>query len=562
MTDLQQTAIAESDVGSPWERWARIHSELVALLLLAFGFLLRVREAWGTFLTPDEALHFFIANRASVNAVYRASLTQAHPPLLFFVLYALRPFGSSEFILRLPTILTGTLFCWIFFNWLRRLFGPTVGITGLVFAALLPPMVSLTAQVRQYGLLLLFLISAAWLLERALAENSPKVMWFSAVCLWLAMLSHYSALLFTAVLGVYALLRIWRNGTSPRTAIAWVAGQAVAFALAVVLYVTHISKIKGTTMAEQAFDGWLRKSYFHSGDNPVTFLVTRSFSFFQYIFGQLVIGDLVAILFVAGIVYLLRDNVQLSGRKHPLAVLLLAPFLLNYAAALFDLYPYGGTRHCVFLAIFAIAGVAICIVNISGRHAARAMSIALAIVALCWLFRTNHAPYIARADQNRTHMRDAIRFVKDLPASEPIFVDYESGMELGHYLCTQKPIAYEGGVSGFLVFTCAGRRIISTVPDVWAFTPPVFLDQWTGLVGSGYLHPGEAVWVAQAGWMVKLDEDLRKDFPEFRDLKTQDFGNNIRFFRLTAEQPVPTGQKSQNAETAETWRARRESLLF
>ena len=544
MTDLQQASTEESAVSSRWETRIQTHSERVALLLVAFGFLLRLREAWGTFLTPDEALHFFIANRDSLTAVYRASLTQAHPPLLFFVLYALRPFGNSEFILRLPTILTGTLFCWIFFNWLRRLFGPTVGITGLVFAALLPPMVSLTAQVRQYGLLLLFLIGTAWLLERALAENSPKVMSFSAVCLWLAMLSHYSAFLFTAVIGVYGLLRIRRNGTSPRTVIAWVVGQVVAFALAVFLYIIHISKIKGTTMAEQAFDGWLRKSYFHSGDNPVTFLVTRSFSFFQYIFGQLVLGDLVALLFVAGIVLLLRDRAQLSRRKHPLAVLLLTPFLFNYAAALFDLYPYGGTRHCVFLAIFAIAGVATCVVNIAGRRAARAIAIAVAIVGLCWLFRTNHAPYIARADQNRAHMRDAISFVKDLPASEPIFVDYESGMELGHYLCAQKPIPYEGGASGFLVFTCAGHRIISTVPDVWAFTPPVFLDQWSGLVGSGYLHPGESVWVVQAGWMVKLDEDLREDFPEFRDLKTQDFGNNIRLFRLTTGQLVPTEPKS------------------
>jgi hypothetical protein len=519
--------------------------ELIALAVVAAGFALRIREAWGTFLTPDEALHFFIANRASLGAVYRASLTQAHPPLLFFVLYALRPFGNSEFVLRLPTILTGTLFCWIFFHWLRRTLGPTVGVTGLVFAALLPPMVGLTAQVRQYGLLLLFLISGAWLLERALAENSPKLMWFSAICLWLGMLSHYSAFLFTAVLGVYALLRMWRNGPSLPTVIAWVAGQAVAFALAVFLYLTHISKITGTTMAEQAFDGWLRKSYFHAGDNPITFFVTRSFSFFQYIFGQLVIGDIVALLFVAGIVLLWRDKGEAQPRHYQLAGILVFAFLLNYAVALVDLYPYGGTRHCVFLAIFAITGVSICVAKLARRMHVRVFAISLIVVALCWGFRTNHAPYIARADQSRAHMADAVSFVKEqMPVSEPIFVDYESGMELGHYLCAQKPISYGAAGSGFLVFQCAGHRIISTVPDVWAFTPPVFLNQWATLAGSGYLQPGEAVWVLQAGWMVKLDEDLRKDFPEFHDLKTQEFGHNVRFFKLTAGQPMPPEQKS------------------
>jgi hypothetical protein len=551
MTELQQTATEESAAGSLWERWTQTHTEAIALAIVALGFVLRLREAWGTFLNPDEALHFFIANRASLDAVHRASLTQAHPPLLFFLLYGLRSLGSSEFVLRLPSILTGTLFCWIFFKWLTRILGPTVGLIGLLFVAFLPPMIGVTAQVRQYGLLLLFLICGAWFLERALAENSPRLMLTSAVSLWLAMLSHYSAFLFVAVIGLYALLRIWRENVSLRTVTAWVAGQTVALALAIFLYVSHISKIKGTTMAEQAFDGWLRKSYFHRGnDNAVTFLATRSFSLFQYIFGQLVVGDLVALLFTAGILLLLRGKIQTfrtGTERYAVTVLLVLPFILNYAAALFDLYPYGGTRHCVYLAIFAIGVVSACVVEIAGRNTFRAIAISALIVALCFLFRTNHAPYIARADQNRAHMDRAISFIREqIPDSDPILVDYESGIELGHYLCEQRPVSYDGSVAGFRVFHCGGHRVISTVPDVWAFTPPVFLKQWADLVGSGYVKSGETVWVVQAGWMVKLDEDLRKEFPEFRDLITQAFGNNLRFFKLTV------GPKPPVAATSET----------
>jgi Dolichyl-phosphate-mannose-protein mannosyltransferase len=555
MTESQHTSTTEAPASASSPQWTDVRFELIALAIVALGFVLRVRDAWGTFLTPDEALHFFIANRASLDAVYGASLTQAHPPLLFFLLYGLRSFGNSEFILRLPSILTGTLFCWIFFRWLTRILGPTVGIVGLVFAALLPPMVSLTAQVRQYGLLLVFLISGAWFLERALAENSPKLMVLSATCLWLAMLSHYSALLFIAVIGMWALLLMWRERTSVGTVLAWVAGQAVALALAIFLYLTHISKIRGTTMAEQAFDGWLRKSYFHRSDNPLTFLVTRSFSFFQYIFGQLVIGDIVALLFVVGIILLLFNKAQMLRRgaeRYQLAVLLVVPFLLNYAGALFDLYPYGGTRHCVFLAIFALTAVSICVVSIARQSALRGIAISVALVALCWLFRTNHAPYIARADQSRAHMQDAVRFVRErIPASDPILADYESGMELGHYLCAQKQISYDAAIPGFLVFHCAGHRVISTVPDVWAFTPPVFLRQWANLVGSGYVKSGDAVWVVQAGWMVKLDEDLKQNFPEFHDLNTQAFGNNIRFFELSVGQPMPMIPASPEGATPE-----------
>lgn len=539
MSSSQPTMAEAPAEASRWERWTDAHGDLIAVVIILLGLALRLREAWGTFLNPDEALHFFLANHASLAAAYKASLTQAHPPLLVFMLYGLRPFGSSEFILRLPSILTGTLFCWIFFQWLSRILGRTVGIVGLVFVALLSPMISVTAQVRQYGLLLVFAMSALWFLERALDENSSKLMIFSAISLWLAMLSHYSALLFVVVIGVYALLRIWTGRVTIATRLAGLAGQAVAFALAVFLYRTHISKIKGTTMAEQAFDGWLRKSYFHHGhDNPITFLATRTFSFFQYAFGQLVVGDVVALLFFAGLVFLLRGKVT-TRKIRWLTALVIMPFALNYALALLDLYPYGGTRHCLYLAIFAIPVVSVCVVRIAGQRTLRALAIAVLIAALCFIFRTNHAPYIARADQNIAHMRNAIRFVNEqIPASDPILVDYESGMELGHYLCNQKPVTYDLGTPGLLVFHCADHRIISTIPDVWAFTPPVFLQQWTSLTRSGFLQPGKDVWVLQAGWMVKLDEKLRT-IPEFRDVKTEKFGNNIRFFKLNAGQPIP-----------------------
>jgi hypothetical protein len=110
---------------------------------------------------------------------------------------------------------------------------------------------------------------------------------------------------------------------------------------------------------------------------------------------------------------------------------------------------------------------------------------------------------------------------------------------LGHYLCEQKPVVYNNSIPGFLVFECGGRRIVSTLHDLWAFTPQTFLQQWSDLKRNGNFQPGETIWVGQVGWIVTLDDTLRRKFPEFHNLQTSAFGNNIRFFSIPAGQPMP-----------------------
>ncbi len=537
--------------------WTEKQVTAAASTIIAASFFLRLYLSSGTFLNPDEALHFFIANRDSWSSAYRASLTMAHPPLLIFLLYWWRNLGTSEMLLRLPSVLLGTAFCWVFFRWLNKLFSPEVALTGLLFAALLAPMALLSAEVRQYELLLFFGMSAAALLEVAFDRNSPALMLLSAASLYLAMLSHYSALLWVATLGIYGLMRLWQRSNSLGLVTTWLVSQLGALALTVFLYVTQVSKIKKTTMAEQAFDSWLYKSYFHAGhDNPIVFLLARTFSVFQFMLGQSVVGDIAALLFMAGIVLLWRGRITLplsrvSSRQ--LAALLTLPFVVNCMAAFRDAYPYGGTRHSVFLVVFGLAGVSICLVRIAGNNIARSLGIALGLILVCWGFRSVRHPYIDRVDQSRVRMERALMFVHDqIPASEIIFVDYESGLELGHYLCAQKPIAYDGSIPGFLVFNCAGHRIVSTINDLWAFDRQMFSAQWKQLVANAGLKPGDQVWVAQAGWIVTLADELKKDDPAFPTVDVSSFGKNIQFFPVTVGTPFLSTRGSFNpsADTA------------
>ncbi len=548
------------------EIWLQQHTRTVAGAALAFGFLARVWAATGTFLNPDEAQHFLVANRTSLALAYKSSLTLAHPPLLIFVLYFWRNFGTSEFVLRMSSVLAGTLFCWLFFKWISTILGDQVALLSLIFVSLLPPLVFLTSQIRQYSLLLLFIALSGYLFERSLAENSPRLMLLFSLSLYLAMLSHYSALFFTASIGVYALLRLVRGRFPLRVIATWALGQMGALVLVIFLYRTHISKLRGSSLAAQATEGWLRRSYFHPGeDHVLLFIVGRSFGVFQFIFENLAIGDVMGLCFIAGIVFLLRrkgHNVpEMPAQPAPwqLAILFLLPFALNCAASLMGAYPFGGTRHSIFLMVFAVAGVSFFFVKICLQHSALAVPSALIIVAACALFGQPHQPYMTRSDQSRVQMERSLAFIHErIPQSVPLFVDVQTRMLLGYYLCREQQTSAEAPHQDFEVLDCGGYQLI--VANVWMFDPDTFQKFWDEMIRTYGLKPGDSVWVVQEGWGVGVGAKLKgptpnESAPEFEDLKIEAFGRNIQLFKLTV------GRSEASSNPAPVGLSRREQLF-
>ena len=511
-----------------WDVWIQHHSNQIAGLILALGFAVRLWAASGTFLNPDEAQHFLVANRTSLALAYKSSLTLAHPPLLIFVLYFWRYLGDSELVLRMSSVIAGVLFCFVFFKWLETILGRSTALLGLTFVCLLPPLVSLSAQVRQYSPLLLFMTLAAYLFERSLAENSARLMMLFSISLYLAMLSHYSAMFFTASIGVYAAIRLVEKHNSMKVIITWLVGQAGALALFIFLYRTHISKLKGSSLAEQATEGWLRRSYFHPGqDQVLLFIVGRTFGVFQFIFGHLVIGDLMGLCFIGGVILLLRAGTA----RWQLAIFFTLPFVLNCVAALAGSYPYGGTRHSVFLALFALSGISFFIAEISRLGSAASLAVALTIVAACAAFGTPHQPYMTRAGQSRVQMERSLEFIQQqTPTSVPLFVDVQTRMLLGYYLCRQQQTSAEAPNSDFEVLQCGGYQLI--VANVWSFDPSTFPDLYAEMIRTYGLQHGDTVWVVQEGWGVGIGPKLAA-MPEFRNLKIESFGNNIQLFKLT-----------------------------
>jgi Dolichyl-phosphate-mannose-protein mannosyltransferase len=521
--------------------WLRNRPDLPPALLLGAGFLLRVWTSSGTFLNPDEALHLLTAHTDSFARAYQASLDTAHPPLLILVLYFWRALGNSEFVVRLPSILAGTVFCWLLFRWLTSLFDRSTACLGLIFAAFLPPLVALSSEVRQYALLLCFLAAATYFLEQALAEKSAGRLLLSAAFLYLALLTHYSAFLLLPAVAAYACLRFLSVRPQPRMLAVWAGAQAGALGICLALYFTHLSKLGGSAQPAihgLASESYLRNSYFRSGhDNPLLFALGKSFGVFQFVFGQLAVGDIAGLVFMAGAVLLL------SGKESPRpaestprqrGLLLLLPFVLTCGAALMDKYPYGGTRHSAWLVPFALAGVSFTVARLAGQRLGRGVGAAILTVMVCQLFGVPHRPYMRREDQSRGNMSRALDSVRrQVSMGGVILLDFQSNFLFKYYLCPDVIVPAGGPAPAFWAYPCAGYRVIYTGPETTIFTASTFLRRWDEMVRAYGLQPGDTVWVFQGGWDIGLARELENRFPEFQERPPQHFGRNLTLFKLT-----------------------------
>jgi hypothetical protein len=226
-----------------------------------------------------------------------------------------------------------------------------------------------------------------------------------SLCLCLAMLSHYSAFLFAAALGMYALLRIFGNRPSAGVVAAWAIGQLGALALATFFYKTHLSKM-GLGESRTALQGWMSESFLRHSyldpahDNPLTFLVGHTFGVFQYYFGQLAVGDAMGLLFLAGVVLLLRGRGFPGDRTswRRVGIFLLLPFSIAGGASLAHAYPYGGTRHMAFLIIPGVAGISVAMERLAAGRWSRGVAIAGFVLVACIAFGKPRPPRMDRAD--------------------------------------------------------------------------------------------------------------------------------------------------------------------
>lgn len=508
---------------------------LIPVLLVIAGFLLRLIGAYATFLNPDEILHYLLSDQTSVGLAYKASLTTAHPPLLILLLYYWRLLGHSEWILRLPSVLAGTAFCCMMFLWLNKVTNRFTALAGLALLLFSPSLIYLSSEVRQYSLLLCFSASALYFLECALSESSVGMVVLSFIALDLALLTHYSALIFALATAIYALFRMHRASPA-RVAIAWIVGQLAALALCGFLYATHVSQLRSAGMPQEISDTWLRASIYHPGhDHLAVFVFRNTIRVFHFLFSQGAIGALGFACFLIAAARLWtgdRGISPASGKpsSRQIGLLLVLPFVINCLLGLAGLYPYGGTRHNAVLAGFAMSGIAIGYARWTGRgKRATPFILALALV-ICNLFPNPMGPYIQPKNQDRKLMEESVQFIRhQIPPGSFLFTDNGGGLSLSYYLCAKNVVQYEEPFQPFLQSNCSGYQVITPAPIFEAGPDRAKLKSIESYVRA---TPRVQMWFFQAGWIVDKEHDFQALAQQIGCHDSQKFGRNILLCQL------------------------------
>lgn len=308
---------------------------------------------------PDEGYHVLIASPDTLLEVYRASLTNAHPPLFYVLLHLWQRVVGTGWQLCLLPVAFGTAFLWVAYRWARSLFGTAASLATLALLAFLPSLVLLSAELRGYSLALCLVACALAALERGLRENSPGWVALSAASMALALGTHYLALRSAVAVFAYGGVRLLASGPPPRLLRVWTISQAAVATFFLFLYRSHVSGLRGSGMERHAQSEWLEASYLQREDGSLQFLVRQTAALFRFLFDSPAAALLAAVLVLGGIALLAR-------RQRPAAILLAVPFVLAAAGGLLRLYPYGGSRHSIDLALYACAAIGISVARMTG----------------------------------------------------------------------------------------------------------------------------------------------------------------------------------------------------
>jgi len=184
-------------------------TSIFMLAILSFGFFLRIHDLSFLSLWRDEPRYVELSKHSLDYIIKALKLQLVYPPLYhFFLHFWMKLFGSSEFVLRLPSVLFGVSSISILFILVKNVINKRIALISSFLLSISPLHIWYSRNVSSYATLTFFMLLSAYFFLRALRDDQWRDWFAYAVSMLIGMYIHYSTLFFLVViLGV----NIWQS---------------------------------------------------------------------------------------------------------------------------------------------------------------------------------------------------------------------------------------------------------------------------------------------------------------------------------------------------------------
>lgn len=146
---------------------------LIGVLLLAA--IVRIHDVGTRSLWEDEGWTLVLSTGPTIPDIVQRMAFDQHPPLYFVAIHLWRDVaGSSEFALRMLSVLTGIIAVAGIYQLGKSMFGPMTGILAALFLALSDHHIDLSQDVRHYAQMATFIILSSWFYFRLIKTDTPS----------------------------------------------------------------------------------------------------------------------------------------------------------------------------------------------------------------------------------------------------------------------------------------------------------------------------------------------------------------------------------------------------
>ena len=327
---------------------------VLLLWLVVIGLFIRIWGLWNYGFSPDEVMLALVPVGDNLSQVWQSFKDQTNGPFMYGVIYCLMKISYSELVIRCMSLIPGALLIMMFFFLGRTVSGTISGLAMAYMAAFSSGEILVSQLIRPYSLLLFFLTGALWFFFSYFGTREKKYLYGYSLFAAFSLITHYPAVICLAAIVIVWLAHSIIQKKPPGEFANILIYNIPPFIIFGVLYLSQISDWIGGSKLDR-FQSLINQTYY-SVLFPQTLsgFIQNTYDLFQYLFLP-PYGTWLMVLAGAGVVSLWRSS------RRSLVVIIFSTFVINFALAFFKIYPFGESRHSIYLfpMVAVLAGAAV-----------------------------------------------------------------------------------------------------------------------------------------------------------------------------------------------------------